>query len=73
MEILSGYGLGPKLQRLLQRYWGGQRVVPKSGKYYGRPFSTGRVVTQGDPVSLNIFNIVVDAVFRAYLQEVCGT
>ena len=45
MEILRVYGLVPKLQRLLQRYWEGQRVVPKSGKYYGYPFSTGIGVT----------------------------
>ena len=72
MEILLGYGLGPKLQRLLQIFWDGQRVVPNSGKYYGCPFRTGRGVTQGDPVSPTIFNIVVDAVVRDYLQEVCG-
>ena len=42
-------------------------VVTKSGKYDGPTFSTGRGVTQGDPVSLTIFNIVVDAVARADL------
>ena len=67
MEILHGYGLGPKIHRLLQWYWDGQRVVPKSGKYYGRPFSTGRGLTQRYLVSPAIFNIVVDAVVRAAL------
>ena len=47
MEILRDYGLGPKLQRLLQRYWDGQKVVTKAGKYCERLFSTGRGVTQG--------------------------
>ena len=73
MEIIRSYGMGHKLQRLLQRYWGGQRVVPKSGKYYyGCPLSTGRGVKQGDPVYTKLFNIVVDALVRAALQEVCG-
>ena len=27
---------------------------------------------QGDPVSLALFNIIVDAVVRATLQEICG-
>ena len=45
MDILRGYGLGPKLQRLLQRYWNRQKVVPKSGKFYGHPFSTEIGVT----------------------------
>ena len=40
VKILQGCGLGPKLQRLLQRYWGEQKVVRKAGKFYGRPFST---------------------------------
>ena len=47
-------------------------MVPKSGKYYGQPFSMGRGVTQGDLVSLTLFNIIVDAVVRAALQEICG-
>ena len=73
MEFLRGYGLGPKLQQLLQRYLDGQRVVTKLGKYFGFPFSTGRGVTQGDPVSPTLFIIVVDTVVRVALQEVCVT
>ena len=72
MEIIRGYDLRPKLQRILQRYWCGQNVVPNTGKYYGSIFSTGRGVTQGDLVSPTIFNIVVDVVFRPDLQEVYG-
>ena len=47
-------------------------MVPKSGKYYRRPFSTGRGVTQGYPASPIFLNIVVDAVVRAALQEFYG-
>ena len=71
MEILREYGLGPRIQQLLQRYWDGQRVVPKSGKYYGRHFSTGRGVNQGEPISLTLINIIVYAVVRETLQEIC--
>ena len=42
IEIIRGYGMGTNLQRLIQRYWDRQKVVKKSGKYFGRPFSTGR-------------------------------
>ena len=45
-------------------------VVPKAGRFYGRTFRTERGVTQGDPVSPTIFNILVDAVVRAVLMEV---
>ena len=72
MEILRGCGLGTKIQRLLQWYCDGKKVVPKSGNFYGRPFSTGRGVTQGYPLSPTIFNIVVDAVVRTALLEFCG-
>ena len=31
-----------------------------------------REVTQGDPISMTILNIVVDAVVRALVLKVCG-
>ena len=42
-----------------------------TGRFLGFYFSTGRGVTQGDPTSPMIFNIVVDAVVRAVLGVVC--
>ena len=71
MAILRGYGLGPKIERLLQRYWHGQKVVLKAGNFSRRPFNTERGVTQGDPESLTTFGIVVGTVVRAALLEVC--
>ena len=47
-------------------------MVTKAGRCYGRPFSTGRGVTQGDPVSPKLFNIIVDALVRAKLNKICG-
>ena len=71
-EIRRRYGLGPKLQRLLQRYWDGQKVVQKIIIFLARPLKLESGVTQGNPVSLTIFNIVVNAVVREVLLEVCG-
>ena len=34
MEIQRGYGLGPRLQQLIQRYWDGHSVFPKSWKWW---------------------------------------
>ena len=45
MEILRGYVLGPKLQRLLHRYRDEQKVVPKAGKLFGCPLNMERRVT----------------------------
>ena len=47
-------------------------MVLKAGKCFGRPLCTDRGVTQGYPFSPTIFNIVVDAVVRVVLLEVCG-
>ena len=41
-------------------------------RFLGKPFGTGRGVTQGDPAPPMKFNIVVDAVVRAVLEVVCG-
>ena len=43
MEILRVYGLGNNLHRLLKWYWDKHAVVPKAGKFFGRPFG---MVTQ---------------------------
>ena len=72
MEIIRGYGMGPKLQRILQRCWDGKKVIPKAGSLFGRHFNTEIEVTQGNTVSPTIFNILVDAVIRKFFLEVCG-
>ena len=45
--------------------------MPKTGKFLGKKFQMGRGLTQGDPVSPMICNIVVDAVLQALLDVVC--
>ena len=72
LEFLRGYGLGPNLACILNNYWRRQRIVPKVGKYLGAASGTGRGVTQGYPTDLMNFNIVVDAVVRAVIEEVCS-
>ena len=57
------------LQRLLHRYWDEQVVVLKAGKIFGQMFGTYRGVTQGNPVSPKIFNVVVDVAVRVVLKE----
>ena len=39
-------------------------MVARAGGYYGAAFTGARGVTQGDPLSPTIFNVVVDAVVR---------
>ena len=42
-------------------------MVARAGRYYGKGFKGERGVTQGDPLSPTIFNVVVDAVVRHWL------
>ena len=37
-------------------------MVAGAGGYYGAAFKKARGVTQGDPITPTIFNVVVDAV-----------
>ena len=68
LDILKGYGVGERIRRLLKVYWGRTTMVARAGSYYGKGFNGGRGVTQGDPLSPTIFNVVVDAVVRHWLQ-----
>ena len=62
LEILEGYGVGPRARRLLKTYWHRLTMVARAGEYYGEAFKGERGVTQSDPLSPTIFNMVVDAV-----------
>ena len=67
LDILEGYGVGPGARRLLQNYWRRLTIVVRAGGYYGEAFKGARGVTQGDPLSPTIFNVVVDAVVRHWI------
>ena len=45
--------------------------MPKTGNFLGKDFRTGRVLTEGDPVSPTIFNIMVDLVVWEVLDVFC--
>ena len=45
-------------------------MVAKAGSYFGRPFMGYQRVTQGDSLSPNIFNVVVDAIIRHWVTVV---
>ena len=70
LEILEGYGIGPRARNLLKQYWQRLTMVARAGGYYRKYFRGERGVTQGDPLSPTIFNVVVDAVVRHWVQGV---
>ena len=52
---------------MLREYWERTMMVARAGSYYGKGFKGGRGVTQGDPLSPTIFNVVLDAVVRHWV------
>ena len=45
-------------------------MAARAGGYYGTAFGGERGVTQGDPLSPTIFNVVVEAVVRHWLEGI---
>ena len=62
LDILEGYGAGARALSLLRRYWERLKMVAQAGGYFGEPFRIERFITQGNPLSPTIFNLVVEAV-----------
>ena len=62
LDILEGYGVGPRARQLLRVYWRKSTMVARTGGYFGTGFKGERSVTQGNVLSPTIFNVVVDAV-----------
>ena len=69
LDILAGYGVGPRLRGLLRCYWDNQQCVARQADYHGTAFQPSRGVTQGGIISPTLFNILVDAVVRKWLAD----
>ncbi len=67
LEIMTGYGVGPKLLCLQKYFWDQAKMVCCAGVSFGKPFAAFWGVTQGGPVSSLMFNVCVDAVIREWL------
>ena len=68
LEILEGYGVGPNDRRLLTTYWRHLTMMARAGGYYGEAFKGERGVMQGKPLPPTIFNVVVEAVVRHWVN-----
>jgi hypothetical protein len=70
MAILAAYGIGPRTCRLIQAIWDSDTMFPKQAGIYGEPFHAQRGVRQGDVISPDIFNIIVDCVIREWYHQI---
>jgi hypothetical protein len=69
LEIMTGYGVGPKLLRLQTQFWTQAEMVCRAGGSFGKLFAAFRGITQGGPLSSIMFNVCVDAVIREWLRR----
>jgi hypothetical protein len=67
--ILEGYGVGPRMIRLIRNFWRNAVLVCRASGNYGSHFCAGRSVTQGRPLSAKLLNILVDAVAREWVWQ----
>jgi hypothetical protein len=67
--ILEGYGVRPRMIRLIWTFWHNAVLVCRMLGNYGSPFCAGGDMTQGGPLSAKLFNIHVDAVVREWVQQ----
>ena len=71
--ILAEYGVGPRTIQLLRTYWNRLTMVASAGGYFGLPFKGYRGITQGEPLSPTLFNVVVDAFICHWVTVVAPT
>ena len=64
LDILAGYGVGPRTLCILQTYWVRIQMTEKVRGNYGPVLQSHCRVTQGKPLSPTIFNMVVDTVIQ---------
>ena len=64
--------MGPRAHRILCAYWHRLRMIFHACGYYGVDFQGFCGMTQGDPLSPTIFNLVVYAVVRHWISLVAG-
>jgi hypothetical protein len=67
LEIMTSYGVGPKLLRLQEKFWDQAEMVCCTGGSFGKPFAAFWGITQGGPLSSLMCNVCVDAVIREWL------
>ena len=60
LDIMVVYGVGTQALRLLWRYWDRLTMVARARGYFCNLLKGYGGVTQGDPLSTTIFNVVVN-------------
>ena len=67
---MVAYGVETRTERLLWNYWERLKMVAWVGIYCNALFTGSNGVTQGNPLYLTIFNMVVDTVIQHWATRV---
>ena len=73
IEILVAYRVGPRTIRILWTYWDQMTMVSRVGRYFGLPFKEYRRVTEVNPLTPTLINMVMDAVMCYWVKLVAPT
>ncbi len=67
--ILKGYGVGPRMIRLIRNFWRNAVLVCRASGNYGSPFLCWARHDAGQTFVRQTFNILVDAVAREWVRQ----
>ena len=70
IQTLEGYGAGPRLCEMLETFLDCQQVVLRQNGFHRPTFTDTRGTAQGGPLSLMLFNMVVDNIIRTWLAMI---
>jgi hypothetical protein len=68
-KLLAGYGIPPKIINAIKAMYDGSSVSIRNGKEISAPFQVLTGVRQGCLLSCMLFDIVMDAVTRRFLEK----
>ena len=73
MEILVGFGIGPRTESIIRYYWENLSMLERVGQYYRTPFKVHWGVTHPPlPPLPIIFKMVVDTVIFHWVTLISG-
>jgi hypothetical protein len=71
-EYINTFNLSPRDGRLIHNFWHNATMICQVSENQGEPFQAGHSVTQGNPLSTKLFNMLIDAVGREWMWELRG-
>ena len=69
LDLLRHYGMGPRLCAYIETVWEHLVFVLHQSQFYSDKVNVNRGCTQGDIDSPPIFNIIIDAILRIWIQH----